>query len=194
MAIKYWGTEVSEPDCDTILNGLSVPAFEGPNARQIVKSVEQVIGMSTEVEPRSLDATLDDFVSSEGVTVPAAQSRGSFRQELFHARDLGSLRAAFKVSRQIPQIVIYDDDMASYHEQSPGGHAALVHTLDFGTRFIYLVDPNQQARRGSPIYYTFDDFERGWRPFVQSTVIIYPSQLYTTVRSIVSVPNLGGSI
>jgi hypothetical protein len=194
MAIRYWGIEVSEQECGTILEKLSVPAFEGPDARQIVKAVEQVIGMATEIEPTALDTKLDDFISSGALTVPATRTQESFSQEFFHARDLSSLRVAFRVSPHVPQIVIYDDVMASFHEESPGGHAALVHTLDFDTRFIYLVDPNAPARRGSPIYYTFDDFERGWRSFEQATVILYPSRLYKTVRSLVSMPNLGGSI
>lgn len=193
MAIKYWGVEVSERECAAILDELPVPAFEGPNARQIVRAIERVIGMVTEIEPAALETKLDDFITTGTMTVSAAPSQKPFRQDFFHAGDLSSLKGAFQVSSTVPQIVIYDDSMALYHEESPGGHAALVHTLDFETRFIYLVDPNAQARRGSPIYYTFDDFERGWKSFEQSTVILYPSHLYKTVRSVVSSSSLGGS-
>jgi hypothetical protein len=195
MAIKYWGTEISDTDCAKILDDLSVPAFEGPNPRQIVKAIEQVMGMSGEIEPAALDTKLDDFITTGTLTtVPTAREQRTFREDFFHARDLNSLKSTFQVEPQIPQIVIYDDVMASYHEESPGGHAALVHTLDLDTRFIYLIDPNAQARRGSPIYYTFDDFERGWKSFEQATVILYPTQLYKSVRSAVSASNLGGPI
>ena len=194
MAIRYWGTEISDSDCKRILDDVSVPAFEGPNPRQIVKVIEEVVGMSEEIEPSSLDTKLDDFITTGTLTsAPAAHDQKTFKVDFFHARGLNSLESAFRIDPHIPQIVIYDDVMASYHEESPGGHAALVHTLDFDTRFIYLIDPNAQARRGSPIYYTFDDFERGWKSFEQSTVIIYPTQILKSVRSSVSASNLGGS-
>lgn len=194
MAIKYWGTEISDADCAKILDDLSVPAFEGPNPRQIVKTIEQVIGMSEEIDPSALDTKLDDFITTGTLTtIPAARGQKTFREDFFHARDLKSLKSSFQVTPHVPQIVIYDHVMASYHEESPGGHAALVHTLDFDTRFIYLVDPNAQARRGTPIYYTFDDFERGWKSFEQATVIIYPTQLLKSVRSAVNTSDLGAS-
>jgi hypothetical protein len=86
--------------------------------------------------------------------------------------------------------VIYDEVMASSHEESPGGHACIVQRVDFDTHLVYLIDPNLLMRR-TPTYLTFDDFERGWRSFEQLTFLIYPSQLYQTARTLVTSRGLG---
>ena len=38
MAIKYWGIDVSEDECQRILGGLQVPAFQGADGGQVVKA------------------------------------------------------------------------------------------------------------------------------------------------------------
>ncbi len=189
MAVRYWGIEVSDDRCREILDGLSVPAFEGPDARQVVTAVQEVVGMTA--ESGSLDTKLDEFITGGTLTTsPPTTTHKSLKQDFFHAKSIDSLKPAFLVKPAIPQIVIYDDVMASFHEESPGGHASLVHSIDFNTRFIYLVDPNAQARR-SPMYYSFDDFERGWRSFDQAAIILYPPNLFHVTRSLTTAMHLG---
>jgi hypothetical protein len=193
MALRYWGIDLSDEECERILGELQVPAFEGADAGQVVKAVEQVIGEASETDETSLEIKLDRFLIEEAAVTtapPAVSSKVSVRQEFFHARGIDALRPAFMVSKPIPQLVIYDEVLATYHEESPGGHACIVQRLDFDAHFVYLIDPNVQARR-TPTYYSFDDFERGWKAFENSTCIIYPSDLYRTVRSIVATSGLG---
>ena len=191
MAARYWGVQLSDSECGRILAELAVPAFRGPDAAQIVKAVEQVVGTSTEPSPTSLETKLEDFLESGTITTPSTQI--SLRQDFFHARGIESLKPAFQVAKPIPQIVIYDDLMASYNVESPGGHASLVERLDFDAGFIYLIDPNAEKRK-SPIYYTFDDFRRGWKSFEQATIILYPAGFYRTTRSITSSLALGDDV
>ncbi len=192
MAVKYWRIDLSNEDCHRILSQLAVPAFEGADAGQVVKAVEHVIGEATETNEDDLGVKLDRFFTDEGAVtkVPLTSPRAPIKQEFFHARRVDTLRAALSVSKAIPQIVIYDEVLATYHEESPGGHACIVQKLDFDANLVYLIDPNIQARR-TPTYYTFDDFERGWRAFEQATCIIYPRDLYHTVRSVVATSVLG---
>ncbi len=194
MAIRYWGVPLSEDECQLLLSELSVPAFQGADAAQILKVVEKVVGVTTEPDLDSLETKLDDFITLGAVTTaPSPRTAVSFKQEFFHARGLGSLKSAFGPPRPIPQIVLYDDLMAAYNDESPGGHASLVKEVDFDTQFIYLIDPNAQKRR-SPTYYTFEDFERGWKCYEQATIILYPASSYLTARSVTTTLSLGDRI
>jgi hypothetical protein len=194
MAVKYWGIELSVEESQRILNQLHVPAFEGADGGQVVKAVEQVIGEMTQLDESDLEIKLDRFLMEEGAVTssPSRFDRMPIRQAFFHANGIESLKSAFAVSKPIPQIVIYDEVLATYHEESPGGHACIVQKVDFDARFVYLIDPNAQTRK-SPTYFNFDDFERGWRSFEQATCLIYPSDLYQTVKSFVATSRLGAS-
>jgi len=193
MAVKYWGVEVTGDRCHEILDKLAVPAFEGADGSQVVKAVESVLGEITEGDDDTLETKLDRFFIQQEPLVtkgPSATGPIPIKQEFFHAPGIDALKPAFTPSKPIPQIVIYDEVMATSHEESPGGHACIVQKVDFENHLVYFVDPNLLMRR-TPTYLTFDDFERGWRSFEQLTFIIYPSQLYQTVRSVVTSRGLG---
>ncbi len=191
MAARYWGVELSNDRCDDILAQMNVPVFKGPDASQIVEAVEEVVGIAREDVSTSRETRLDDFITSGSITTtPTGGSHISLKQDFFHASRIESLKACFQVSRPIPQIVIYDDILASANEESPGGHASILHSLNFDSELVYLIDPNLQARK-TPIYYTFDDFSRGWKSFEQATILLYPAGLYQTVRSLTSTKGLG---
>lgn len=194
MAVKYWGIDISDEECQRVLSQLQVPAFEGSDAGQVLETVELVIGEATEVDSISLEIKLDRFFAQEGTVTTTSSSsvRVPLKQEFFHAKDIASLRSGFMVTKPIPQIVIYDEVLATFHEESAGGHACIVQRLDLETRFVYLIDPNAQARR-TPMPYAFEDFERGWKSFEQSTCIIYPSDIYRTARSLVATARLGAT-
>jgi len=193
MAMKYWGVEITTDRCQEILDKLSVPAFEGADGSQVVKAVENVLGEVTEGDEDSLETKLDRFFIEQKpleTRGPSAAGPTPLKQEFFHAGGIDALKAAFVPKKPIPQIVIYDEVMAASHEESPGGHACVVQRIDPDTRLVYLIDPNLLMRR-TPIYLSFDDFERGWRSFEQLTFLIYPSQLYQTVRALVTSRGLG---
>ena len=192
MAVRYWDVEVSNDRCQEIIDHLPVPAFEGPDAKQVLKAVDEVIGVTAETEVAMLEPRIEDFIDSGSFTTLAPRRiQPSLKQDFFHAKSIEVLKACFHITPAIPQIVIYDDIMANYNEESPGGHASLVHSLDFQSRFVYLIDPNVQARR-SPVYLSFDDFTRGWKSFEQATIVLYPTSLYKTVRSLTTMTGLEG--
>lgn len=187
MAVKYWGADVTADRCQEILDELAVPAFEGADGSQVVKAVESVLGEAAEGDEDSLETKLDRFfIEQKPVETKGTSAIGPapLREEFFHAEGIDALKAAFVPKKPIPQIVIYDEVMAASHEESPGGHACVVQRIDPDTQLVYLIDPNLLMRR-TPTYLTFDDFERGWRSFEQLTFLIYPSQLYQTVRTLV---------
>jgi len=195
MAVKFWGIDLSEDECQRILAELQVPTFSGADGGQVVRAVERVLGEVTETDETSLEMKLDRFFAETGAVAESQSTSPKIRlkQDFFHAASIDSLKPAFNVVRPIPQIVIYDEVLATYNEESPGGHACIVQKLDSTARFVYVIDPNVQARR-KPTYYSFEDFERGWGAFDQSTCMIFPPDLYHTVRSAVGTSRLGARL
>src|SRR6266540_1203270 len=58
MAIKYWGIELPESECQRILSEINVPAFQGANPSQVFSVVKQVVGATAEEEESARDTRL----------------------------------------------------------------------------------------------------------------------------------------
>src|SRR5947209_17979894 len=72
MAARYWGIELSDMECQRILTDLAVPAFQGSDARQIIRAIQQTVGFTPDSDP-NLETRLDDFVNSGTFTVPPSK-------------------------------------------------------------------------------------------------------------------------
>jgi hypothetical protein len=192
MAIRYWGVPLTDEECQDVLSRITVPAFTGADLRQVLDVVKQVLGeVSDRSDESGLQMRVDDFVATGALTMPSsAKTKIPLKQEFFHAKSISSLKEAFKPAKPIPQIVIYDDFMAEYNEEGSAGHASIVEELNFDTEFVYLIDPKAQKRKKAS-YLSFDDFEKGWKVFEQTAIILYPATFYRTIRNLTSALGMG---
>ncbi len=187
MAVRYWGVQLTDEECQDMLSRVNVPAFRGADLGQVLEVTKEILGETSGLSDESgLQMKVDDFVAKGTLTMPSsAKAKIPLKQELFHAKGIASLKEAFKPAKPIPQIVIYDDFMAEYNEEGSSGHASIVEELNFDTGFVYLIDPKAQKRKKAS-YLTFDDFEKGWKVFEQTTVMLYPASFYRTNRNVTS--------